>query len=67
MLVVEHLISAIVPWAGMWLPYTGALGAIAGAGASGDLLSPWAGGLLLVGYVAAFGAVAVWIVERQDV
>jgi ABC-2 type transport system permease protein len=66
-LVVENLISAIVPWAGKWLPYTGALGAIAGAGASGDLLSPWAGGLLLVGYVAAFGAVAVWIVERRDV
>ena len=64
-LVVENLISALVPGAAKWLPYSGGLGAIAGV--SGDLLSPWAGGVLLVGYVAAFGAVAVWIVERQDI
>ncbi len=66
-LVVESLISAILPWAARWLPYSGGLGAIAGGGAPGDLLAPWAGGLLLLGYVVAFGAVGIWIVERRDV
>lgn len=66
-LMIEFLLLGSLPEVGKWLP-GGANQSLAGSVTSGGgLLPPWAGGLLLLGYVAAFAAVANRFTVRSDV
>jgi ABC-2 type transport system permease protein len=66
-LVVETLVTGLVPRVRPWLPYAGGVGAVAGGPGASDLHAPWVGGVMVIGYVAAFAVVAAWLVERRDV
>jgi ABC-2 type transport system permease protein len=67
--VVEGIVSAVpvVRDYYKWFP-GGANAALTGAFTPGtDLLEPWQGGLLLVGYGLLFAALGTWITIRRDV
>ncbi|MDY7100224.1 MAG: ABC transporter permease subunit [Actinomycetota bacterium] len=64
-LVIESLAVALLPEVGRWLP-GGAAGAI-GAGDGSDLLEPWAGALVFVGYGVLFGVVGSLTTIRRDI
>jgi ABC-2 type transport system permease protein len=66
-LVVENLVSALIPVTAKWFP-GGAAGAFTSQGAASDNLlpRPWAG-LLMAAYVAVAWIVAVWFERRRDV
>lgn len=63
--VAESLLVALVRPVGRWLP-GGAAQAVFGS-ARPDLLPPWAGGLLLVGYALAFAVLGAATTLRRDV
>ena len=63
--IVEPAIFAVAPSAGRYLPATAGHALSASPGA--HLLSPWAGGLVLAGYVAALAAAAALLIVRRDI
>jgi hypothetical protein len=70
MLAVEQVVLVAFPAVGRWLP-GGATNALLQLGPAivldGRLLSPPAGGLVLLGYTAAAVALAAVVVLRRDV
>lgn len=74
-LLVEALVSLVFPDVGRWLP-GGALNAamdiglqadLTGGMAAADLLPPWAGMLVLLGYAVVFGAIASRTTLARDI
>ena len=67
--VVEQLLVALLPDVGRWLP-GGANAAVLQLGElatrRGDLLPPWAGALVLLGYAVGLSAVAARLTLRRD-
>jgi ABC-2 type transport system permease protein len=65
---VEGILSQLVGSLSRWLPFNAGL-ALGGSGraASADLLSRWAGGLVLAAYAVLFAALAVATTTRRDV
>lgn len=63
--VVEPAVFGLAPAVGRYLPAT-ASQALAG-NPTADLLAPWAGGLVLAGYLIGTAAIAALVVVRRDV
>ena len=65
-LVVESIVSALIPVTAKWLPFSGAAGAFSSQ-ASDRLFARPEAGLLMAGYVVLGWAAAVWFESRRDV
>lgn len=70
-MLIEALVSALLPSVGKWLP-GGALNAAMNVSLGGDLspanlLAPWAGALVLLGYAVVLGVVASFTTLRRDI
>ena len=65
-LVVESIVSSLIPVTAKWLPFSGAAGAFSSQ-ASDRLFARPAAGLLMAAYVVLGWAAAVWFERRRDV
>jgi ABC-2 type transport system permease protein len=63
----EGLLVALLPAVGKWLPQGAARGMTRETLGDGSLLPPWAGGLVLAAYAAAFAAAGARLLVRRDV
>ncbi|CUR57989.1 conserved membrane hypothetical protein [metagenome] len=68
MLAIEQMVIPLAPEVGRWMPFAGASSLMQLGQAYGDQLLPVAsGGLVLLGYTAAFVILALRITPRRDV
>lgn len=65
--VVESILVALLPEVGKWGPGGAATALAGGASTEGDLLVPWAAGLLLALYGIGLAAVGTRLVIRRDI
>lgn len=66
-ILVESLLVTFLPEVGRWLPGGAANAVLQASSLRGDLLEPWAGALLLLGYATVFAVVATQTTLRRDV
>ncbi len=64
---VESLIISLLPQVGKWLPGGAANAMMQATSTRGNLLEPWAGGLLFLAYGLAFAALAAVTTQRRDI
>ena len=65
---IEPILVGFLPDVGKWLPGGAAASVLQGTTATGaDLLAPWLGGLLLLGYAAVFAVVGARTTLRRDI
>lgn len=65
--VLESSLVALLPSVGRWLPQGAARALGQETLSDGELLAPWAGGLVLLAYGVAFAAVGARLLVRRDV
>lgn len=67
-ILIESLIVGLLPDIGKWLPGGAATSVLQGTTLEGqNLLPPWAGALVLLGYVAVFGTISARTTLRRDI
>ncbi len=70
-LIIEPVVTLLLSWADLggvkYLPSQASAALLQQVPQGGDLLSWWAGGLLLVGYALAFAAIGVFSSLRRDI
>ncbi|MGH9278711.1 MAG: ABC transporter permease [Acidimicrobiales bacterium] len=65
--VVEGILVGFLPEVGRWVPGGAATALAGGSSTGGDLLPPWAGGLLLAAYGIGLAALGARFVVRRDI
>jgi hypothetical protein len=65
MLVAEQIVAGLLPDVARWLPFAGAMASLGPA--TPDAFGPATGTLLMLGYVAAAGAIGIAVTENRDV
>ncbi len=63
----EQILVAVLPAVGKWLPQGASRGLTRETLFEGSLLPPWAGGLVLAAYAAAFSAIGARLLVRRDI
>lgn len=66
-LLVETLVVAFLPDVGKWLPGGAANSMVQANSFNGDLLNPWLGAVIFVGYALVFAAIAMQTTLRRDI
>ena len=63
----EQILVAVFPTVGKWLPQGASRGLTRETLLEGSLLPPWAGGLVLAAYAAAFAAIGARLLVQRDI
>lgn len=63
----DGLLIGLLPEVGKWIPGGAATALAGGSSTEGDLLAPWAGGLLLAAYGLGLAALGARFVLRRDI